>query len=290
MASGVRGMNAKIESASLHRSEKLRELQLKELKLIRLFVDICERESLTYFMLNGTMLGAVRHAGYIPWDDDADFGMPRGDYERFLAVVDEYLPQDVTVESANRTPGCIYYIARLTDTRTQVRFTGTAEERIENVGIDIFPLDGMPNHPMQRKLHQFKLLFLRQLYRVSTFDKTILLKHEGRPWYFRLAVAVCARCQIQRLLSQERCWKLLDAALKKYPYQGSNYAINMMGAYKFKDLFEKRVYGNGALYPFEGLNLWGPRDYEFYLTQLYGDYMTPPPENERNHHQTEFLS
>ena len=186
-------MNAKVENANLHRGEKLRELQLEELNLIRLFVEICEKESLTYFMLEGTMLGAIRHKGYIPWDDDADFGMPRSDYERFLAVADRYLPQGVAVESADRTPGCVYYIARLTDTRIQVRFTGTAEERVENVGIDIFPLDGTPNNSILRRIHLVKLLFLYQIYRLSVFEKGILLERKGRPWYYRLAVAICLR-------------------------------------------------------------------------------------------------
>ena len=71
--------------------ENIRRLQQVEAELIRLFVDICEKEHLRYYMLYGTMLGAVRHKGFIPWDDDVDFGMPRPDYERFLKIAHHYL-------------------------------------------------------------------------------------------------------------------------------------------------------------------------------------------------------
>ena len=73
----------------------VRKVQLIALELIKLFISICEKEHLTYYMLCGTMLGAIRHKGFIPWDDDVDFGMPRPDYEKFLFVAPKYIPDEI---------------------------------------------------------------------------------------------------------------------------------------------------------------------------------------------------
>ena len=103
----------------------VRELQLTELELIRRFVHICEKENLTYFMLGGTMLGAVRHNGYIPWDDDADFGMPREDYERFLQVGGNYLPEYIKIETFQADKSHREYIAQMVDITKKVLITKT---------------------------------------------------------------------------------------------------------------------------------------------------------------------
>jgi lipopolysaccharide cholinephosphotransferase len=76
----------------------------------------------------------------------------------------------------------------------------------------------------------------------------------------------------------------LDKSLKKYDIENSNYIVNFMGQYKFKEMFHKSKYGNGTLYDFEDVKVMGPDDYDFVLTQMYGDYMTPPKDDEKNAH------
>lgn len=267
-----------------NRLNVIRSMQLAELELIRLFVNICEKEHLMYYMLGGTMLGAVRHKGYIPWDDDADFGMPREDYERFLQVGGNYLPEYIKIETFQADKFHREYAAQMVNISKKVSITKTLVTTEKNLWIDIFPLDGMPNNAVVRKLHQIRLLLLRKLFLLSEMDIFVPTKCETRSWYNRLGFFVCSHIPIQKLLSPQKRFSAIEKALRKYPYEHSEYNLNMMGAYKFKEMFHKKVFGKGTLYLFEDMKLRGPEDYDFYLSQLYGDYMTPPSNAEWEEH------
>lgn len=268
----------------------VRKLQLAEIKLIRLFVDICEKEKLTYYMLGGTMLGAVRHKGFIPWDDDADFGMPRPDFERFLKYAPQYIPRGYALRCHTKgSKEHLYYFPKLINTEQAVNITSRKTACTENVWIDIFPLDGMPDNWVLNRIRQLQLWTLRGLYYLSIFDQMVNIQRINRPWYEKAIIKLCLRFPVQVFFSYEKRWESLDYALKQYPYERSEFIVNLMGGYRFKEMFPKSVFGEGRKYEFEGMLLNGPEDYETYLTQLYGDYMTPPPESERNWHSTEIV-
>lgn len=266
-----------------------RIIQLSEIELIRLFVDICEKEKLTYYMIGGTMLGAIRHKGYIPWDDDADFGMPRPDYEKFFSVADKYMPpyyETVTFLKKEEFP---LNVGQLVDLRTEVEINWAAKSRVGHIWIDIFPLDGMPNNCLLRRMHLIHLLYRRMMFVLASFDRIAFLNKKNRPWYEKILMFCAMHVPIQNWLSSSRQYMLFDRALKSCSYEKSRFLINMIGAYKSKEMFPKVIFGKGRMYEFEGMMLNGPQDYETYLTQIYGDYMTPPPETERNKHETELL-
>lgn len=256
--------------------KQLRKLQIAEIDLVHLFWEICEKERLTYFMLGGTMLGAVRHKGFIPWDDDIDFGMPRPDYEKFLRVADKYLPQGYHLLNERTTKEYFYYIPRLTCSKTKVKCELYQEERIEDVSIDIFALDGMPDKKLWQYVHEWRMLALHALYKFSVFDRYVSVNNPNRTWYEKALVFLCKHLSLQRLFSPRKRLDARDRLSRKYPYEESNTIMNFMGAYKLKEMFPKSVFGDGRLYDFEGMRLRGPQDYDFYLTQLYGEYMEPP--------------
>lgn len=270
------------------RLKQIRELQLVELNLIQTFVDICKQEKLRYYMLGGTMLGAIRHKGFIPWDDDADFGMPRPDYEQFIKVASRYLSENVYVATHDNTDNYPFFVARLCTSKRKIGYIGNRGVSVSDVFIDIFPLDGLPDNLILNRLYQTKLLVLRWRNGMSKLgrDNQILLPGHW-PWYKKMAIFICHHVvPLQKLLSQEKCYRALAEGMKKYPYESSKYLMNMVGGYKFRETFRKTVFGNGESYEFEGLQLNGPQDYHTYLTQLYGDYMMPPAESERNWHDT----
>lgn len=271
------------------RMQKLRKIQLEQLELIHCFEKICDEEHLSYYMLHGTMLGAVRHKGYIPWDDDADFGMPRPDYEKFLLVAGKYLHERMSLEKGDTDTTYPYYYSRLSSSNKSIVVGIGRDGRKEKVWVDIFPLDGMPTEKVVFIMHRFNLFIRRALFQYSRFDEIVNTSKAGRPWYERFLIFLGKHLPIERCLSKEKERKKLDKALKKYPFEGSDYLVNFMGGYKLRELFRKDVFGKGAFYEFEGMSLRGPENYDYYLTQLYGDYMTPPPESERNKHNTELL-
>ncbi|HFI0816809.1 TPA: phosphorylcholine transferase LicD, partial [Streptococcus suis] len=107
------------------RKLKMNSLHKVDIEIVKEVIDVCKKYDLTYYALGGTMLGAIRHKGFIPWDDDIDLGMPRKDYEKFLKVAPRHLSDKLKVVNYKNTPEYHYYITRILDTTTQV-----IEERI----------------------------------------------------------------------------------------------------------------------------------------------------------------
>lgn len=256
--------------------KEIRKLQLAQLELVKVFAEICEKEHLQYFMLAGTMLGAIRHKGFIPWDDDVDFGMPRADLDKFLEVADKYLTPDFHLLDYKTTNGYLYYIPRLTSSKAQIKSTLYQNERIEDVSIDILALDGMPDSSIGQHLHEFWVLVMHALYKFSVFDEYVSVNNPHRTWYEKILCTLCKELSLQRLFSPQKRLDARDKISRKYSYEESSYIINSMGAYKLKEMFPKSVFADGSYYEFEGIKLLGPKDYDAYLTRVYGDYMKPP--------------
>ncbi len=270
-------------------SEKvnLRDIQNAALEILIVFAKLCDEHGLNYYISGGTYLGAVRHKGFIPWDDDVDVAMPRRDYNEFLNIADQYLPESMQLVHYKKKKGTIHYSAKIEDNRYQLVDHTASIPRTVNLWIDIFPLDGLPENALVRKVHSFHLLYLRAMFKYSLFDKIVNQSNRNRPWYERLLIDFGKVVKLEKIMNPDRCMEKLDYALSKYDFYESKLVMNFMGSYKFKSVMDREsIYADGALYEFEGVLLNGPANYDAYLSQIYGDYMTLPPENERNWHQT----
>lgn len=269
---------------------KLNDTQKYILHLLREVLCVLDELEIPYYMQGGTMLGAIRHKGFIPWDDDVDLGIPREAYGRLLEKVQEKLPENLQLRTYEDESEHHYYFARIVDTRYQIRRMGSLEERLENVWVDLFPLDGMPNGAIKRQWHKLRLLTVRLKYHLSCFEK-VNIKRPGRPLVERMIIKLATWTRVGKWFNTRKQLDKMDALLKKYPLKDSDYIINFMGqtSYKFNELFKKEVYGKKTLYPFEGLQLVGPEQYDVYLKSLYGDYMTPPKAADRNAHVSELV-
>ena len=255
----------------------MREIQFEEMKKIELniliyFTEVCEENNLRYYLGGGTLLGAVRHKGFIPWDDDIDVMMPRPDFQKLLSL-------SINNENYNiikpGTAGYYYNFAKLVDTRTILEEKGI--KRIDGLGvyIDIFPLDGMPETPDDRKKRFKELNSIRK-----RINNTCLL----RPKFHRNPFAYLNACRIYNsnknidLSSLQK--KYLDSALKN-SFDDSEFVFAAGGAYGARDIFPGKWFEKEIELQFENLSVKAFNGYDFYLTQLYGDYMTLPPEDKR---------
>ena len=253
------------------------------MKELRRYLD---EEHVEYYMLGGTLLGAVRHKGFIPWDDDIDIGVPRAQYETLLQTIGDRLPPHLRLRTYRDDSPHHYYFSRIVDTRHVLRRVGSTQERTEEIWVDIFPLDGMPNGFITRQIHKLRLMYNRMMYHIATFDK-VNLKRPNRPLSERIIIRLVSATGFGTNRDMLQYLDRIDRLLKKYPYERSNWVVNFMGQYKFKEMFPKSVYGTGRLYDFEDAQLCGPEDADYVLTQMYGDYMTPPKVVDRNAHAVE---
>ena len=270
--------------------QHLNDTQRYILHVLREVVRVLDELNIPYYMQGGTMLGAIRHGGFIPWDDDVDLGIPRADYDRLLKEVAAHLPENLELRTYDDETDHHYYFARIVDTRYQIRRMGSLEERLENIWVDLFPLDGMPNGCAARQLHKFRLLMTRLKFHLSCFEK-VNIKRPGRPLVERIIIKIAVLTRVGKWFNTRKQLDKMDRLLKKYPVEESDYLVNFTGqtSYKFNEMFKKEVYGNGKLYQFESFSLMGPEQYDAYLKSLYGDYMTPPREEDRNAHAAELV-
>lgn len=271
----------------------LRKLQLTELALMKDFDRICKKHGLRYHLLGGTLLGAVRHGGFIPWDDDVDLCMPRPDYMRFLDIAGEELAGKPGIGLVSVYSDGTYRqgMAKITDSSVQVINRSANEERHEVAWIDIIPMDGFPTG-ISAILQKIRLLFWRVMDCTAEFDYVIDTKRD-RGFAGNLAVKMLgAFSKVVRpygddfhrvLMNTERC-------LGRYSYDESPRTINLHAARGFREIFDREWLGEGRIIEFEGIPFVAPANIEAVLEAIYGpDYMTPPPEGERNWHNSEII-
>jgi lipopolysaccharide cholinephosphotransferase len=263
--------------------QHLNDTQRYILHVLREVTRVLEDLNIPYFMQGGTMLGAIRHDGFIPWDDDVDLGIPRADYDRLLKEVSARLPENLELRTYDDETDHHYYFARIVDKRYQIRRMGSIEERLENIWVDLFPLDGMPNGCISRQWHKMRLLMTRLKFHLSCFEK-VNIKRPGRPLVERIIIRIAMITRVGKWWNTRKQLDKMDRLLKKYPPEKSKYLVNFTGqtSFKFNEMFKKEVYGKGKEYPFEDMVLVGPEQYDAYLKYLYGDYMSMIPVSERH--------
>ena len=271
----------------MSKKEELSKVQSIIWEIMKELKGYLEENHIEYYMLGGTLLGAVRHKGFIPWDDDVDIGIPREQYEEFLQKVERKLPNHLALHTFRNEKSHHYYFSRIVDKRYALKRTGSIIERDEEVWIDIFPLDGMPNNGLIRRIHMMKLLGVRAMYHISCFDK-VNLKRPNRPLSEKIVIKIVEKTGLGRNSDMYKWLERLDKLLKKYSYQKSDWVVNFMGQYKFKEMFPKSYYGTGKVYEFEDDKMPGPVNADLVLRQMYGDYMTPPKEQDKNAHAAVF--
>lgn len=264
----------------------IKVLQTEELKVMKIIKEICEKENIRYFMIGGTLLGAIRHSGFIPWDDDVDLAMPRKDYERFLEVSNKYLPSNIFVQNFRTDDKYRYYITRVLNKNILVeekRFIGVDTPQAY-ASVDIFPIDGSPNKKFFRNIHYFRVMIRRFL--MSLCYRDTIDKERKRSKMENLLLNILIKIPFERIISPNKIKESLDKLLKKYSMDNSLYSGTIMGAYRIREMVPTVMFGNPKLYKFEDDTFYGPELVDDYLKHMYGNYMKLPPKEQQKTHYT----
>lgn len=268
----------------------LRRLQLVELDLLKQIDSICKENGIPYYAMGGTLLGAVRHKGFIPWDDDVDIGIPRPYYNKLDKILNTEKYKYLRYRSFHNDKTYYRYFARIESTKIKVVRHDKNIAETSNAWIDIFPLDALPNHYIFRQIFKFRILMLRAEYRISDYDRLIDTTKKNRPWYQKIILFLGKNKNIRKLFDTRKTLNKMERILTFCNYEKSDFIVNAMGAWSFKEMFHKKYYGSGREYEFEDTKIPGPVDYDFVLKQLYGDYMVPPSQSEDgSHHKIEII-
>ena len=247
-------------------SPQTKELQQCLLGILKAIDVVCREHHLRYYLLAGTCLGAVRHKGFIPWDDDADVGMPRPDYEELVRHAGEWLPEGYELVSGDSDPHYPYFFARIQDART----TYILRRQFDFVGglpVDVYPIDGMTANVLSRWWHYVRLGLTKKLLYFCLVDP---FKH-GHGLHSVLTRTV------RRLFSPASLHRRMQNILKEYPYDTSELVADH--DYKpRKGILTKEVVGEPQAVGFEDTTLTTVAQPDFYLRQLYGNYMELPSE------------
>lgn len=245
-----------------------RDLQLALLEMMKSFHQACVEHNLHYYMLGGTCLGAIRHSGFIPWDDDMDVGMPRKDYDLFCKMASSILPQNLVLRYYQNTKESPFHFVKLVNARTTL-IEKNYQNYIEGIYIDVFPLDEIERFGFFAKMRAKRI----------RFNHALIMNH----YYTGPAKKGLKNVflHFSKLVSMKRVHKSLERLMTKEKGKETVYLCNYLGAWKDREIIPKEVFGTPTLYDFEDAQFFGPEDIDKYLTSLYSDYMTPPPVDKR---------
>lgn len=259
----------------------MREVSNEELKAIELNIlkeihNFCEQNGLRYFICGGTLLGAVRHGGFIPWDDDIDLCMPRKDYEKFITRFNNH--KNYRVLNFPKAEGYYQPYAKVCDARTLIEEKTAKNTPNCGVFVDIFPLDGLSDDRAKAKRilnSNSTLIKLNTLLALRQPRIVDLKQHWKRVFYFPARL----------LFSQEQLVKRLDKQSQEYPFDRSKYVGVAFGYYGEREIMSSQFFSSVSSVKFEDTEVYAPGDFDGYLSTLYGDYMKLPPEEKRvSHH------
>ncbi len=245
--------------------------------MLVMFDEICKKESLTYYMFGGTLLGAVRHKGFIPWDNDVDVAMPRNDFEKLKRRISKHLPEHIEIQTYETDPACYSLLLRVRNMNTVCELEGStfAGSKYNGAFIDVFPLD---NASKESSIGNTVRSFL-----IRKVVKPLAVR-SGENNRENKSIKQKLGNLIAGILPREKWCKLDDRIAKGFDNSSAPYCINLGSHYSHKkQVFLKDKLNPPAQAEFEGHMFNVPKDCHYVLKKFYGEnYMKMPSMEERH--------
>lgn len=247
-----------------------------ELSTLKAFINICQQLEIPYIATGGTLLGAIRHQGFIPWDDDMDVALLRPDYEKLLKLAPNLLiDQPFFLQTPVSDPNYALSYAKLLNQNTYIEEKNNFNFARKGIFLDIFPLDIIPNSTAQLK---------KQINDIKIIDSRLFIKLR-----YNLIETPIRRFKTELTTEQQESASILKKRRKllfneynQQPIDYNTHFKNLASQYNYdQEIFTYQQVTDTIKVPFEDTEITIPADYDAILTQLYGDYMKLPPENHR---------
>ena len=261
------------------------ELQKAILDMYKDILETCKRHDIIPYLIGGSALGAVRHKGFIPWDDDIDIGMTRDDYSKFVKIFDEELGGKYIINAPNLTSKPKTRFTKIFKRDTICREVTDRKDSLNGIFLDIFVIENIPRNPLVRKIkgtYCNALQFISSqvfLYENDNEALKTLYSYSGEENYKM-------RMRIGKLFSfrnSEKWFNSLDRAIQ-YKWETGLYGIVTGRKHYFGEIFEEKVFFPVQYKRFEDMEVPLFNDLDTYLRNLYHDYMQLPPEDKRERH------
>lgn len=255
------------------KSLEIDEVHRRVLAIAKEFDRICVKHRITYYMIGGTMLGAIRHKGFIPWDDDMDFGVPMESFQELIDVLDKELLYPYRCCTYKNHPAVLHNYIKIEDRDTCIddKSIGLPLEKKLGLNVDVFPLNkcvlgGKAEKRLRRRVDLLGKAYLCSVSRGDSKARQLAKKclrtlTGGSPLHLQQ--------EIERRLQEINKGECLG---------------NLLGRWREKEIVPQAWYGNGVRYQFEDTSFVGLKDYDKYLTRMYGDYMELPPKEKQVAH------
>ena len=258
----------------------LKELQCELKEMLRKISEFLGKHNIEYYVSYGTMLGTIRHKGFIPWDDDIDISMTRENFEKLvkIAKINCNIDNELQIQYCE-LGNSVYPIIKIVNKKI---FLYDSLEIDKNIWIDVFPLDSLPNDEKEIKKFMKKTFIMSQLYMVKNF------KYREIPKTTRSIRATILKYLCKPLtifINKEKWIKKYLKIVKKYNNVESKFISGVAWHRETFNKFPKSILASD-IYDFEDIKVIGFKDYDCYLKICYGDYMTLPPEDKRETHNT----
>ncbi|MCM1321956.1 MAG: LicD family protein [Bacteroides sp.] len=270
---------------------ELRKAQFLMLKILKEVHRICEENGIHYFLSDGTLIGAIRHNGFIPWDDDIDISMLRSDYETFCKIASEKLGEEYILQTGDTDPGYGLYFVKvmLKNTHWLESDASDTNRSVSGIYIDIFPFDKIPEDRKKWRQLQCRFRLLDSIIKIKTgyynIDSVHGIFHKS---YYCLKKLLGTLIPLKCFVSKRK--KLC----MKYETLSSSFLVARYQVFARRGETEKDVnkiehFTSLVLHDFEDAQFYIPQKYDVVLKQYYGDYMTlPPVEKQKNHGIVEY--